>query len=304
MTSLKIYLFSFLALLLTFCSSCDEDAFSTVVDIEIPEHQSALAVSSAIHTQDSVWRVLVSKSEPIVGESTITIIEDATVDILKNGNPFMTLPFNSATNHYEIPLAAPLEADDSVYKIAVSAATFDAVSAEQTMPRSAIIENISFEADGTIDSYGYQTDELSFDIVDQAGADYYGIELFYVYSFDIGNGEFEEGIDQLYMETSDVLIEDLDFGRSKVISDASFDGNKYRVRLTTNLYSFDDLENKKLVVRINSLTRESYLFQRSLHEFRNSQDNPFAEPVIVFDNIENGHGIFRMENRSVFELEL
>jgi len=33
-----------------------------------------------------------------------------------------------------------------------------------------------------------------------------------------------------------------------------------------------------------------------LQLYKDARDNPFSEPVVVFENIENGYGIFALAN--------
>jgi hypothetical protein len=64
-------------------------------------------------------------------------------------------------------------------------------------------------------------------------------------------------------------------------SDLSFDGKEATVSVYVYRYKAPVFDRK-----------EYYLYQQSLGQFYYKHDDPFAEPVQVFSNIENGHGIF------------
>ena len=74
--------------------------------------------------------------------------------------------------------------------------------------------------------------------------------------------------------------------------------------MTIDLWNENADTDRKLIVRLANMSKDSYLYLRSLQQYMQARDNPFAEPVVVFDNIENGHGIFRMSNMQLFEIDL
>ena len=58
------------------------------------------------------------------------------------------------------------------------------------------------------------------------------------------------------------------------------------------------------MAELSSISRDNYLFIKSEAASREARDNPFAEPVIVHNNIENGIGIFRARNTTTFRIDL
>jgi len=91
-------------------------------------------------------------------------------------------------------------------------------------------------------------------------------------------------------------------GIAMVCSDASFNGSSYWLRL----YDYTEVypEIKSVVFEVSSITKDAYLFYKTSYAYLESQYNPFAEPVIVHENIENGHGIFILRNTSREEIDL
>jgi hypothetical protein len=78
-------------------------------------------------------------------------------------------------------------------------------------------------------------------------------------------------------------------------SDLSFDGKEANVSVYIYRYRqpvFDWKEFNLFEIELHSISKEYYLYQQSLGQFYYKHDDPFAEPVKVFSNIENGYGIF------------
>jgi hypothetical protein len=59
-----------------------------------------------------------------------------------------------------------------------------------------------------------------------------------------------------------------------------------------------------LVGQLLHVDRHYYLYHRSLRNAGRSQDNPFAEPVLVYSNVTGGLGVFAAYNRSNAEIRL
>jgi len=275
-----------LALLNCFWWTACEDAFTTVVEIEIPEHIPALATTCEISNEMDKIEVLVATSQPIVTDEEINIIENATVTLLKNGTSIGNFVQNDSTKLYELDLMNNLADDGATYKLEVSAPNYEMVTAESAIPNKVELNDISYEPDATLDPYGYRVDALKFEVIDEKG-----VENFYAFDFFIVKNENgDTNIYNPYGETTDFQLERSDAGF--LISDASFEDGKYVLNFSIDTW-FDINEGDQVIVQVKNLSRESYLYNRSYEIYQNAQFNPFAEPVVVFNNIENGHGIFQ-----------
>ena len=87
---------------------------------------------------------------------------------------------------------------------------------------------------------------------------------------------------------------------SLLLNDNSFEGDSYDVEL---LVYPEDTAYVDIQVEIKSISRDKYLYLKTLQAYYDAQYNPFAEPVIVHTNVENGQGIFSMENRLRFLID-
>lgn len=291
-------------------ASCGGDKFSQVVEIDLPEHVPMLSVSAEFSSVDTIMVANVSTTWPTVDEPADPFVKDASVKIYENGTLWRELIYNVNTNgtgRYDWVGNANFKADGStVYRLEVTAPGFETVFAEQKMPKKVELTSLKFKSEGSVSPDGDKVDDLTFEFEDPAGeGDYYGISAFYIYteidSFN-GNSDTFTYAYNMYLESFDPLLEQ---GASNIllVSDKSFDGKN--VSLKT--YSYEGLGSSGVYVIVGHLvhlTREKYLYLRSLNQYQNARDNPFAEPVTVQGNIENGVGVFSLEALDTIQLRL
>lgn len=81
-------------------------------------------------------------------------------------------------------------------------------------------------------------------------------------------------------------------GRNKnlMISDDLFDGQSYQIK--AEFHDWDAKRGKQYHIELISMNRSGYLYRRSIIDYEDAYGDPFAEPVQIFCNIENGYGIF------------
>jgi hypothetical protein len=108
------------------------------------------------------------------------------------------------------------------------------------------------------------------------------------------------------ISSSDPFVEgffNYNYGNLCYFSDANFNGSKISVGcLFKPEYSWDG--TNFLDVQLNSISREYYLYVKSLDKYLLAKDNIFTEPVNVYSNIEGGYGIFAAYNKSLYRINL
>ena len=277
-------------LLLTVASGCGENFFNQIVEIDIPEHEPVLAVTAHFKAQDTTLTVFLSRSagvlDPVILDTVR--IEDAEITVLRDGAPWQTVPAVGG-GQFHLVLGETIGDAPHTYTLRVAATGYEPVEAYQTMPSPVSILNAEYKVGGGISPDGEKVNTLSVEFQDPVGEDnYYQVEAFIVIS-DTLVGDYSYS---LYLESEDVLTEY--HNGSLIFPDGPIDGKKYTVKT----YFFDNIHeipDAKLKVRLRSISRDRYLFLRTLDLYGNAQGNPFAEPVVVHDNIEKGVGIFTME---------
>lgn len=288
MNKFIIFLFG-LILLGTAC----EDRFEQVVKVDIPAHESRLAVNAIFLNGDDQLSVLVSNSIGILDTADFQDFNTANVQLLKDGQSLGDFWYDDDNGYYLSELDAPLGSEEAVYQLEVEEGDFPKASAVQTMPGIPVLGDISVEKEGTIDEAGDRVDEVIIEIADAPGEEAYYAVLAYV-SFN-GSESY-----QVNLYSNNPIT--LQANRSQLgltLSDASFDGSTYTLNTYSyNLYPYEGGEGMDvtLTIVLVNLTRDTYLYVRSLDQYYNAQDNPFAEPVTVHSNIEDGYGIFGLGN--------
>lgn len=94
--------------------------------------------------------------------------------------------------------------------------------------------------------------------------------------------------------------------RSVFLPDENFQGQTYKTRIGVrdeDLYNYN-FENIVAHLSIKSVNKEMYEFYKSLELARLGQGNIFAEPVILYTNIEGGLGIFTSYAENKYEVNV
>ncbi len=308
-----IFVFStFLALV--GIQSCDSSSFEQVVTIDIPAHTSKLALSSSLHNIDTVLRVFTGQSVSILDVTTSQIASGAQVQLLKNGTSLGTfLPQGDGWQTLKIP--APLGEDRAaVYTLKATANGFTEVKSTQIMPVLVPIKTAKLVIDttqemghgggGGPDGGGGKRieDKITLDFQDPAGSvEYYAVNVFLVVTNPDGTFAVQ---DVRHIRTQDPIAEEV--GNEILLAGTSFDGKPYSLNCTTRIRKQDIPigSSAKFYVVLESITKDEYFYKKAVASYEQARENPFAEPVIVRTNIENGYGFFGLRAVSKFEFQL
>lgn len=285
-------------LAILFLSSCKD--FSQIVEIDIPEHESKLAVTTVIGDTDRELRVLVSNSIGIRDERSDFSVSNAQVQLFRDGQLFESLPYQPDNQYYEIVLQDSVLSHGSTFHLEASTPDYPRVSAVQIMPHPVSISKVEIELGGTVDFEGYRVDELIVEFQDPPGEkNYYGLALEGQEMIIVNGDTIWGGITQ-YLESTDPSFTPVyNTPYTIIFSDAGFNGKKARI----NCYTYSNLRAFKGEVLLYHLTEDLYQYNRSVVLYENAIDNPFAEPVTVHNNIENGYGLFGLHARSTYTIE-
>ena len=275
-----------------FFTACSEDFFEQTVVIDVPEHTPQLAITSHLSAGDTAVWVYVTHSQGILENGQAQPVEDATVEFYRNGQLMETLPYLTE-KFYAAELGSPLATDPAEYRFIISAPGFDPVEAVQQMPIPVSIISAVYEPEGALDLDGERVDEISVEFEDPAG-----VENFYQLSIFIQQNGWSNHV---YLHLLDPIAEES--GDEQFLKDDSFEGKKYTWRVGFYPQNFEPGSDAKILVQLLSISRDRYLFDRSVTLSQDADDNPFAEPVIIHDNVEGGHGVFSLSARSEVVIE-
>ena len=285
-------------------SSC-KDFFAQTVEIDPPAYDVSLVFHETLSNEDSVVRVTLTRNYGILDNVDYSqwFVRGATVEWWKNGVKIMDLlPLSADSNFvYTAPLSQKLQPGDT-YEIRVSHPDFEPVRAVQTMPEPlSAFTNAILSRGVTTNQFGERLSELEVSFADAAGvADFYEINMYGRYQYVQFTGFEPDGtpiydtiqyLNRVYFETTFDPNIQKGLGESVLISDQLFDGKEYKFK--GQFYDYNENDSTTVFyLDIRHTTPEYFNWSRSYQARADNADNPFAEPVNVFNNLENGLGIF------------
>lgn len=294
--------------LITLASACNEDSFSQIVDIPFPEHEPLPALSVDMRSGDTLIYARLALSRSVL-DNTESSDKTASLEFYRNGESFLQRSFPLRTtdgDNMEFRLPDSLPVGPENYRIVATVEGFEPVEAIQEMPAAADFNLVSYEPDGAIDSDGFRVDEITLDLIDPPGTeDYYGFRVLIPQQF----CEFDNVGDSLictnnfqfaneaFLDSQDPLLK-FSVGYGLVITDQSFNGGTYRIRLLA-----DAFQNEGLRLEVFRLTEDAYRYGVSRDAYDQAGDNPFAEPVNVHNNVDGGYGFFIAASKTILALE-
>jgi hypothetical protein len=277
--------------------SCDGDFFESTVEVDIPPHESSLAVSAIFTLTNQKHEVFVSNSLSILSKEQQEAVSGATIRI-ESSSVEQVFEYDSIGRIYTLENSSLIFQPGEMYTIEVDHPDFPTTTASERMPQAPSILSFTHEREGTIDEDGFEVDEFTVEIEDISLENNY-------YVFEIAERTvIINGTDTTYVYdpvssllSRDPLVRkgfaDNYYEGLPMLSDATFNGQTYLLRLYT--YDQPTIGNQ-LVMRVYSVNKARYDYLASLQSYIQNRDNPFSEPVNVISNLEGGVGIFALQN--------
>lgn len=268
-----IILFSFLL----FFSSC-ENFFEQTTEFEIPPHPPKLSVTALWIGEGNDMLVTVFSSVEALERERSAGVPNATVILSENGQDIATF-MEDSVGYYHPSSAINLVAGNT-YELKVSAENFETVKASQIMPSLPNLTSAKYVAGKGKLYVSFSDDSETSDIY-----------LFGLNPPVVGmNAEFNLTSDFSSVETSG-----LNYMRV-ILKDETIIGQD--VSQVFNVYSFIDSSTvfnlDSVIVDLFNVTDDYYRFDQSFGLSESANGNPFAEPVIMHRNFENGYGVFAL----------
>ncbi len=272
---------------------------------DFPTEDPKLVVNS-VFTPDSFWYFEVSKSLSVLDQANLNYIDDATIKLYENGILLETLSTPTTYNDGRIAFHSstnkPIVGKN--YSIKVSASGFEDVSSEGSLPNSIVALDVSKLSiiSKTIEVYDSSTYDINakmtITLMDPVNEDnYYELYLFSIDTFywdwtDSSVYDLTTYMEYLYSEDPSVEgYNHYNLG-SVLFTDHLFDGETHEMTFDIYTYTHTYSPSKKFYAMLRTHSRDSYLYEKSSSLYMSGSDNFFAEPVQVYNNIDNGYGIF------------
>ena len=302
---MKKIIYNSLFFLLPVCCfvSCTKEITADVKDL------SGNPVINCFLHPDTAISVQVTKSHPILGPGATNMfagIENATVKVYEDGVEHI-LAYDSASQRYGSGLV-PMAGKKYSVKVNIVGFEKEIYAAEETV--LAPITLSSFSTDTTTANNKLYL-KINFSIDDPIGPDYYhvilkfrcksnGIILYeaplYVDS-DLGdNPTGNSGSNSI----ANVPFEQIYPYGGFMFNDQNVDGKKITFSLPTSFSNLQcDTDNdKELYVEVRKASKAYHDYVVTVSNYMENSDNPFGTPIQIYNNIENGRGIWATYSKS------
>lgn len=260
-------------------------ACELVVDVDVPFERSQLTLNTYF-TSDSLWSAHISLNRHVLDDGPFVVVNDARVIIYEEDLPIDTL-INKGPGVYQSDTGKPTAGKH--YRIIAEVAGYETVSAESSLPSPVQIMTATFsEIESNID----QELRIKMKIQDPAEKNYYQVlfEREQEY-YDFHTETVKTVMDRMYLTSEDPAIqnENEEYSNEILFNDVLFNGKEIEFTFKASLYS-TNFSSGTLILRTVSEDYYNYVNTSSLQ--KNTSGDPFAQPVNIYNNIQNGFGVF------------
>ncbi len=250
--------------------SCQREA-----DIDLPDTKPKLSVSCFISDDIDTIRATVYWSSPVFTNSNNSQERPSDMNVqIRRGGLTKQLNWDANLFQYVLTTSEFLLEPGGSYELVVTAPNGERVSANTTIPLELpVVESATLTRDSSITSWGEISYELTFKTILRDPSPLFNRYRFAYFEYFSIENEFEA---EYYRANSFKDDESL------------LNGTLYEEEVIEN-FGFGSAAFPMVMYVINS-SEEYYRFHNTISN--QSNDNPFAEPTIVYSNVENGLGIF------------
>ena len=276
-------------------------------DVNIPK-----LVINSIFQSDSTFKVHVSSSRSVIDTASFQNIEDAVVTI-KDDNGSIIETLNYVENGFYIGQTFPQE--NQTYSLQVTHPNYTNITSSDSLPSPITINSI--DTSTTVDPINGDRLQITLNFNDpESSQNYYLIETYSVNEYllikNSDTTEYELDTTKQFMVLTDEVFQNggSPFREQGLFNDLLFNGQNKTLELEIPYENWSGSEDgydwsyQTLTLRLylHNISISYYYYRTSLELFQNASGNPFAQPVQVFSNVENGFGIFAGSQISFFDL--
>ena len=284
-----------IALLL--CMACEEPIS---LDIESIAPQ---VVVNGTFTPNHPFQITLSKNKALLSNDATEFITNASVKILdEQGDLLKELsyqePENVAVPYYEFAGFQPQA--QKTYQLAIEIPGYPMIYATGSAPNSVPIQSIQTEeiiTDSNTSLYSLKINASILDPIEEQN--YYHLQLYYqqIASRSTSNGLVNKPDSFIPIPIRNTTSQNTtivtDINKNGILfTDDQLNGAQLNFQFQTVLDRDLTGDNPEIIGELRTISKDYYLYYTSLTRQLENKDRPFAEPVIVFNNIENGLGIF------------
>tara|TARA_Y200000002_G_scaffold382899_1_gene401952 strand:- start:8787 stop:9692 length:906 start_codon:yes stop_codon:yes gene_type:complete len=269
-------------------------------------------VINSVFESDSTFKVHVSSSRSVIDTSSFENIDDAVVTIKDvNGNVIEVL--NHVVNGFYKGQVLPEE--NTTYILKVNHPNYADITASDSLPSPIIINSV--DTSTILDPINGNRLRISMNFDDPGNnQNYYLLETYSVNEYliveNLDTVEYELDTTKQFMVLTDEVFQNggSPWRDQGLFNDLLFNGQNKTLEIEIPNENWSGSEDgydwsyKTLSLRLylHNITISYYYYRTSLELFQNASGNPFAQPVQVYSNIENGFGVFAGSQISFFDL--
>jgi hypothetical protein len=291
-------------------NSCEN--MQTVIDLELPPHESKLVINSS-NLIGSPFKVFVSHSIDPLSNQKFEFYSDAQVVLYQNLQAIDTLVFVDSLGCYR---SHQIPQQGTAYALSVSHHKHKTVKSKSILAPNVI--EITTVTHTKPDVNETNISNIEFCISDPIEANFYLLKLSAYYSFINENGQKMVENQSLYYNTSDPSITngiqefDETYSNSVLFDDQLFNGQKKSFELSyENYYQNDDTDSLKMdsiKISLHSLDYDYFNYHQSRILQNNTEGGAIfgSEPVNVYnsytneDGTEDAYGLFSIVSKDTF----
>lgn len=290
-------------------SACEKN-----IDIDIDEIEPMIVLNGVLTEKEQVTLYL-SRTRHILDNMQITSLKNATVVIADEAGNTDTLIYGADQLYRTSEMTIE---PGKEYTVSASAMGYNTVTAESRIPEPVQIAHL--DTTGSVDEWGEQMFDFTVAFDDPPGvSNYYMLTVRSKY--EISHIEYDYFLDTLYVdpekdtvvtgfrrdsieyidvrnesiwfESENLAIENEDSYSNRIIfSDKLFDGKSYSI--SGSFYTWflwEANEPATVYFTLQAIDEHYYKYIDSRTDHYYARNDPFAVPVVVHNNIENGVGI-------------
>lgn len=261
------------------------------VPVDLPDQSPKLVMNTLLHPGDTIHAYL-SRSFGMYEDFALDEVVDATyiVEDMTNGASDTLQPLHNPPALLYQTIEVPVLSGHT-YRFRAVAPGYEAVTGETTIPPVVPITEADYQPEARYNQDSILMDGWEITFTDPPGDNYYALTLELMFGGQNANRICYETLDPALAEV-DVLNNGGDFVNvcEGFFTDNTFDGSHYTVQVFTDNNLAGQPGNKMRII-LSHINVDAFRHLQSSRLQERTEGNPFAEPVIVYSNIDNGFGV-------------
>lgn len=304
---MKIVFSISLFFLLLLLSSCEQ-----IVELDLDTYEPALSANIVLSTNAGATNLYLGRAVSIQDEAVYPALSEAVATLTASNGQSFGLDFaENITSQWEGQFPGGsisryrtediLVFPGATYSLALSHPGFPALSAEVKVPDfigsysvalKDFIPDEDTDAQNALLEIGFQDNADSEDFYEliayTSGLDSILVSGFAYYLYFLDNPF------PVDFSTDNNLFED-SWRSSLLINDNTFNGDLFHFSVQVQAYPYSDGQGntyfEPITLELRHISESYYRYYRTLRQQHRANGDPFAEPVLVYNNINGGKGI-------------